>query len=99
VVVLATALSPELVAEGLAREVVHAIQARRKDLDLAYTDRIEVGVETADAELRAAIERFATYIQGETLAARLGFGAIDGAEPEECQVGSAALRLHVRRVG
>ena len=46
VVVLSTELTPELIIEGWARELVHAIQNRRKDLGCEYTDRIAVGVVT-----------------------------------------------------
>ena len=41
-VALDTALTPELVAEGLAREVVNRIQTARKEADLDYADRIRV---------------------------------------------------------
>ncbi len=44
VVVLATSLTPELRREGLARELIHAIQTRRKELQCKYTDRIRIGV-------------------------------------------------------
>jgi len=42
VVVLATELTEELIAEGLARELVRLIQDRRKELACDYTDRIAV---------------------------------------------------------
>jgi len=44
VVVVASGLTPDLVAEGLVREVVHAVQTQRKALDLEFTDRIELRV-------------------------------------------------------
>ena len=71
VVILSTELSEELKQEGLARELVHAVQNRRKDLDCQYTDRIAVGVATDSAELRAAVERFGEYVRGETLAVEI----------------------------
>ena len=40
VVVVASQLTPELVAEGLVREVVHAVQSQRKALDLDFTGRV-----------------------------------------------------------
>ena len=48
VVVLSTELTPELVAEGTARELVHAIPAPRRDIDCQYTDRIVIGIVTDD---------------------------------------------------
>ncbi len=96
VVVLSTELSTALVAEGLAREVVHAIQSRRKDLNCAYTDRIEVGIVTDSQEINAARKDFADYIRGETLAVRLVPEALGGAEPVELNLGVHALTLYVR---
>ena len=40
VVVLSTELTPELLAEGTARELTHAIAGVRRDMDCQYTDRI-----------------------------------------------------------
>ncbi|HXT21013.1 MAG TPA: DUF5915 domain-containing protein, partial [Thermoanaerobaculia bacterium] len=74
-VALDTALTPELIAEGWAREVVHRIQAARKDAALDYADRIRVRYQ-ADAELAAAIATHAEWIANETLA--VGLDAIDG---------------------
>ena len=54
---LPTDLTPALVREGLARDVVRLIQERRKELDCQYTDRLRLGLVTSDEELRAAIVR------------------------------------------
>jgi isoleucyl-tRNA synthetase len=75
VVILDTRITPELRREGLAREVVHHIQAARKSLDLPYEARIEV-TWSADAEVAEAITRHADYIAGETLAVRLHPGEV-----------------------
>jgi isoleucyl-tRNA synthetase len=69
VVVVAKELTPELVAEGLVREVVHAVQTRRKALDLEFTDRITLVFATPSAELRAALDAHLDYVAAETLAA------------------------------
>src|SRR5207237_9655687 len=58
VVVLATELTPELIAEGLARDFVRIVQDRRKDLGLEFTDRIEIGVVGASPELQRTIDQF-----------------------------------------
>ena len=83
-VALDTALTPELIAEGWAREVVHRIQAARKDLDLHYADRIRVRYH-ADGELAAAIATHAEWIAGETLAV-----ALDAADGEAAGALTAA---------
>ena len=66
-VVLDTELTPELVAEGRAREVVNRIQNARKEAGLDYADRIRVRY-TAAPELEAAIAAHRDWISGETLA-------------------------------
>jgi isoleucyl-tRNA synthetase len=76
-VALDTALTPELVAEGLAREVVNRIQTARKDADLDYADRIRVRYR-AGGELARAIEDHRDWIAGETLAVELDGGATGG---------------------
>jgi len=98
VVVVASQLTPELVAEGLVREVVHAVQSQRKTLDLEFTDRIELAFETESPELRAAIERHLEYVAAETLATAAGFGRLDGATVETIDVDGHQLSVALRRV-
>ena len=75
VVGLETALSPELVAEGIAREFVSHVQAMRKEADFEVTQRIAVTVET-DAEARAALEAHLDYVKNETLAREFAFAEV-----------------------
>jgi len=69
-VALDTQLTPELIAEGWAREMVHRIQSARKEADLDYADRIRVRYR-ADPELTAALERHGDWIAEQTLAVEL----------------------------
>lgn len=69
-VVLDTAVTPELAAEGLARDVVRAVQQARKDAGLEVTDRIALTL-WGDSDAVAAIETHAELIAGETLATSL----------------------------
>jgi len=72
-VALDTELTPELEAEGLAREVVHHIQNLRKLSGLEITDRIALALQTESAALRQALELHRDYICRETLARELSF--------------------------
>jgi isoleucyl-tRNA synthetase len=96
VVVLATELTPELVAEGLARDVVRLVQEQRKDIACQYTDRIEVGFVTTSAELAAAITRFRDYVSHETLASRIVSEPLVGVEPVQTKVLGHELAIYVR---
>ena len=98
VVVLSTELTPELVTEGWARELVHAVQNRRKDIDCGYTDRIAVGVVTESAEIQQAIRSFGDYIRSETLAVELQVGTLEGAEGTELTIAGVPLTLYVKRL-
>ena len=63
-------LDEELRREGLAREIVHAVQNARKDAGLQVEDRISLALGGDDA-LLAAAEAHRDYIAGETLAVQL----------------------------
>jgi isoleucyl-tRNA synthetase len=99
VVVVASQLTPELVAEGLVREVVHAVQSQRKTLDLEFTDRIELAFETASPELTSAIEQHLDYVASETLATSATFGGLDGAAVESLDIDGHPLTIAIRRKG
>ncbi len=66
VIALDTNLTPELVSEGLARELVNRIQNLRKDTGLDVADRITLTLSAAPA-LLAAAETHRAFIQSETL--------------------------------
>lgn len=74
VAALVTELTPELVQEGLARELVRRVQDLRKAAELDVADRIELFVE-ASPGLRSAVETHRDYITAETLTANLEFGS------------------------
>ncbi len=97
VVVLATELTPELIAEGLARDFVRVVQDRRKDMDLEFTDRIEIGILGASAGLQKALEQYRDYVCGETLAANLNFEALSGVEAIKTEFGDAEITLYVKK--
>ena len=67
VVGLETALTPELIAEGNAREFVSHVQSMRKEADFEVVQRIAVTV-SCDAEMKAALEAYLDYVRNEILA-------------------------------
>jgi isoleucyl-tRNA synthetase len=66
-VVLDTVVTPELAEEGLARDLVRAVQQARRDADFQVTDRIELVV-SGPAAVLAAARTHEALIAGETLA-------------------------------
>ncbi|HVF25931.1 MAG TPA: isoleucine--tRNA ligase [Anaerolineales bacterium] len=74
VAALVTELTPELVAEGLAREFVRRVQDLRKSAGLDVADRIDLFVD-ASAGLKSAVEAHRDYITAETLTSNLVLGS------------------------
>ncbi|WP_285063968.1 isoleucine--tRNA ligase [Frigoribacterium sp. ME-P-080] len=100
-VLLDTATTPELEAEGLARDVVRAVQQARKTADLDVSDRI-VTTLTTDAVAAVAVEAHRELISRETLTTELIVDVQEGVgeRPEKTVVGSgsgSAVVVEVRR--
>ena len=89
---LATELTPELVAEGFARELVSKIQNLRKEKQFEVTDRINVTYELP-AEQEKAVEQFREHISSEVLA--LSF--VPGAGETAIDVNGIEVRLTVTK--
>ena len=91
-------LTPALVQEGYARDLVRAVNALRKDAGLDISDRIELAY-TAEGEVAAALVNFADFIRAETLATRLTPGALAGdGFRQRVTVGDAQVELALRKL-
>jgi isoleucyl-tRNA synthetase len=66
-ILLDTTVTPELAAEGLARDVVRAVQQARRTAGLDVSDRIGLAIAATPAA-RAALRAHQQLIAGETLA-------------------------------
>ena len=77
VVVLDVEVTPELAAEGRARDLVRLVQQARKDADLVVTDRIELRVD-ADATVADAVAAHRAWIGQQVLATQVLDGAPTG---------------------
>jgi len=97
-VVVTTDVTPELAAEGLARELVRRIQEMRKDAGFEIADRIRL-YHAGDDEIARVVDAWGDYIRQETLAAAIGPGAPPaGAHIEEHAVDGRKVMLAVDRV-
>ena len=92
-VALQLELDDELRREGLAREIVHAVQNARKEAGLEITDRIELSL-SGDEELLAAAREHQPYIAGEVLATAVAYDATDGTT---AKLDGRELRIGVSR--
>jgi len=94
-VALDLTLDDDLRREGLAREVVHAIQAARKTAGLAVEDRIALTL-SGDSELVDAARAHEPYVTGETLATAVAYDGAEAGEP--ATIAGRELRIAVARV-
>jgi isoleucyl-tRNA synthetase len=96
VVVLDTALTPELRAEGDARELQRAIQDLRKEAELDLDDRIVLWV----GGVTAAVEPYLGSVATETLADELRRDAApDGVPVASVRLEVGDARIALRRMG
>ncbi len=99
-VALDTALTPELEAEGMAREVAHRLQGLRKEAGYEISDRVEIGI-AGDAALVRGLEPHRTWLADELLATSVTLGAgarlADPDRTESLEIDNGHLELSVRR--
>ena len=98
-VVIDTDVTPELEAEGLARDAVRLIQQARKDADLDVTDRIDLVLRVSkDAE--AALSSHLDMISGAVLATEIDVNsnkAIAGGFSAEVSLHGAPMTIELVR--
>jgi isoleucyl-tRNA synthetase len=83
-------LDGELLREGLAREVVHAIQNARKAAGLNVEDRIALTL-GGDESLLDAVRAHEPYVTGETLATSLSYDGASAGQAADIEGRSLAI--------
>jgi len=101
-VVLDTTVSPELAQEGLANDVIRAVQQARRDAGLHVSDRISLTVTGSDAVWQATVAHQQT-IMSQTLAAQFGSAGAEHALAEDLGVGATVgdgetIRILVKKL-
>jgi isoleucyl-tRNA synthetase len=96
VVVLDTTVTPQLQAEGLARDVVRVVQQARREADLAVTDRISLTVSAA-SDVVAATRTHLEFLKRETLAEEVDFAELHDGFTGEVGDGDQVLVRVTRR--
>jgi isoleucyl-tRNA synthetase len=96
-VALDVSLTPELINEGIARELVNRIQQMRKNKGLELTDHIEVKIED-QPEVVSAVNEFKDYICTEILADELYITDELNGESESVEIDETNLRIEIKRI-
>jgi isoleucyl-tRNA synthetase len=69
-----TNLTPELIREGMAREVTRRVNGMRKDAGLTIADRIVLTIDSESDEVKTMLAEFGESIQSDTLSSSVAFG-------------------------
>ncbi|NBT07387.1 MAG: isoleucine--tRNA ligase [Chitinophagia bacterium] len=96
-VALDISISPELLKEGNARELVNRVQNIRKESNFELTDKILLEIED-NTDLKESIIQFSDYICREILAIRIDFLPVLK-EGVEVDINDQKLRISVRQKG
>ena len=80
-VVLDTNLTPELIEEGLVRELVSKIQTMRKEAGFEVMDKITVSAMGND-KIDAILKKYESEIRDEVLAVKVEYGIVSGYSKE-----------------
>jgi isoleucyl-tRNA synthetase len=92
-----TAITPELLQEGYARDIIRQVNEMRKKAGLEISDRIVLAYEAA-GDVAAAFDQFGAYIAAETLTTQLVAGELDGALLQTAvSVGDETIQLALKK--
>ena len=98
-VALDVELTPELLQEGVARELVSRIQNLRKDSGFEVTDRIATVIYCDSGAVAAALDTFGQYVAGQTLSTSLELKPIAQAPAQAVDIEwpDSQLKINIKR--
>jgi isoleucyl-tRNA synthetase len=97
-VAISTELTPELIAEGISRELVRYLQNMRRNAKLNITDHIITYYQTKESLIKQVMDTFASYIKQETLSQELLDGLPpDGAYSERHRISNSEVSLAIKK--
>ena len=94
---LSTRLTPELIREGMARDLIRQIQQLRKDAGLEIENRIVVSYFSDDLEVLKMISEMGELIRGETLANDLRKSDQAPGDGKPVSIGSVKVFLWIEK--
>jgi len=97
-VAISTELTPELIAEGVSRELVRHLQNMRRNAQFDITDHIITYYQTKEPLIKQVINTFADYIKQETLSQELIDGLpLDEAYGEKHRISNSEVSLAIKK--
>lgn len=97
-VLLDLTITDELKLEGLARDLVRAIQQARKDAGFLLTDRINISISSNDNEMNNAIDSWKPYILEQTLGSDISNTVNAAHVQNEIEIEGLKIQLGIAKV-
>ena len=95
---ISTELTPELIGEGVSRELVRHLQNMRRNAKFEITDHIITYYQAKEPLIKQVINGFASYIKQETLSQELVDGLPpDGAHSEKHRISDSDVFLAIKQ--
>jgi isoleucyl-tRNA synthetase len=86
-------LTPELIAEGLKRELVRFINAERKNAGLSIGDRIKLSYSTESENVKNVFKLFVEDLKKDVLADEISEGGTDGGKEVEANGERLSIKI------
>ena len=93
---LSTLLTPELIRQGMVRDLVHDINNLRKEADFDVSDRINMYL-SMDGELLEAVKEHETYLSNEVLAESIEYNYEGGEISQEIEIQNNKVMIGIER--
>ena len=95
-------VTPELKAEGVARELINRIQNIRKDSGFEVTDKVSVEIYAGDenfAQIESSLATYKDYLASQTLAVSVEMLTLDKADDKAVEVewGDEPIKIKVTK--
>jgi isoleucyl-tRNA synthetase len=88
-----TTMTPELIADGIKRELVRAINNARKEASMTIQDKAAVYYETASQEIKDVFEKFGEEIKKDTLSDEI----VEGGGGKAVKINEGEVNLKVEK--
>lgn len=92
-IALNTEQTPDLLAEGFAREIVRRIQEMRKELNLEMEEKIYVEIDTE----RERIGKWEDYVKNETRSERIEYKNPECKHVREWDIGGEKIKIGIKK--
>jgi isoleucyl-tRNA synthetase len=98
-VALRTELGPDLIDEGLVRELVHKVQNLRRDKGFEIEENVSVSLSGSERVAELLGGRWGGYFKNEVLAKNLSLDGVSESDSESLKVDGEELRIRIQPLG